>query len=290
MVHICDCFPARIRYALAELPETLDETYERTLRDINKANWEFARRMFQFVAVASRPLHVTELAELLAFDFESGSIPEFYEDWRVENPADAVLSTCSTLLSIVDNHGSPVIQFSHFSVKEFLTSSRLAEVTDIISRYHISVIPAHTLVAQACLGILLHLDKDVTSDSLIDFPLAKYAAEHWVDHARSEDVSRNVDVGMKQLFDPNKPHLSICVWICDPAVQHVQWWEREQYETPATSTNLLALCRFLGLTSCCRVPYQRALTDRGLTKLHWQCDSITSSFAKWTRESCFDAY
>ena len=37
MVHICDCIPARIRHALAELAETLDETYERNLRGINKA-------------------------------------------------------------------------------------------------------------------------------------------------------------------------------------------------------------------------------------------------------------
>ena len=219
MVHICDCIPARIRHALAELPETLDETYERTLGGINKANWEFARRMFQFVSVASRPLSVKELADMLAFDFEAGSIPEFCEDWRLEDPADAVLSTCSTLLSIVNDRGSPVIQFSHFSVREFLTSTRLAETSDIISRrYHVSMTPAHTLVAQACLSILLHLDKDVTKDSLGDFPLATYAAEHWVDHARFEDVSQNVEDGMNQLFDPRKPHLSICVWICDPAV------------------------------------------------------------------------
>jgi ankyrin repeat protein len=221
MVHICDCIPARIRHALDELPETLDETYERTLRGINKANWEFAHRMFQFVSVASRPLYVEELADLLAFDFEEGSIPKFHEDWRLEDPVDAVLSTCSTLLAIVgdDDEGIAVIQFSHFSVKEFLTSTRLAEATDIISRrYHVSMTPAHTRVAQACLGILLHLDKDVTSDSLKDFPLAEYAAEHWADHARFDDVSRNVGDGMKQLFDLSKLHLRICVWICDPTV------------------------------------------------------------------------
>ena len=120
MVHICDCIPARIRHALAELPETLDETYERTLRGINKANWEFAHRMFQFVSVASRPLRVKKLADLLAFDFDAGSIPKFYEDWRLEDPVDAVLSTCSTLLAIVNDQCSPIIQFSHFSVKEFL--------------------------------------------------------------------------------------------------------------------------------------------------------------------------
>ena len=219
VVHICDCTPAGIRHALAELPETLDETYRRTLQGINNANWELAHRMFQFVSVASRPLHVKELADLLAFDFEAGSIPKFNKDWRQENPADAVLSTCSTLLTIANDQGFPVIQFSHLSVQEFLTSSRLAEATDINSRrYHVSMTPAHTLVAQASLGILLHLDKDITHwhDSLEDFPLAEYAAVHWIDHARFKDVSQNVEDGMKQLFDPRKPHLEICLWIYEP--------------------------------------------------------------------------
>jgi hypothetical protein len=156
------------------LPETLDETYERALREINKADWEFAHRLFQFVSVASRPLRVEELAEMLAFDFMTGPIPKFREDWRLDDPVDAVLSTSSSLLVLVDGgfyHGfNKVIQFSHFSVKEFLTSARLAVTSDIIThRYHISMTPAHALAAQACLGILLHLDKDVTSDSLEDF-------------------------------------------------------------------------------------------------------------------------
>jgi ankyrin repeat protein len=220
VVYICDCIPAGIQHALAELPETLDETYQRILQRINKANWEFAHRLFQFVAVASRPLRVEELAELLAFEFEAGQIPKFHEGWRLEDPVDAVLSTCTSLLAIVDGERpfGKVIQFSHFSVKEFLISTRLAETRDINPRrYHVSMTPAHTLVAQACLGILLHLGKGViTSDSLGNFPLAKYAAEHWADHARSEDVSQNVKNGMKQMFDPSKPHLSVCVWIYDP--------------------------------------------------------------------------
>ena len=192
MVHICNRFPSDILHALAELPETLDETYERTLRGINKADWKIAHRMFQFVSVASRPLHVKELADLLAFDFETKSIPKFNEDWCLDDPAVAILPTCSTLLAIVNHQGSPVVQFSHFSVKEFLTSTRLSKSIDSISRYHVSMTPAHTLVAQACLGILLHLDKDDTRGSLEGLPLFEYAAEHWVDHARFEDVSRSL--------------------------------------------------------------------------------------------------
>ena len=192
--------------------------YKRTLREISKANWKFAHRLFQFVAVASRPLRVEELAELLAFDFKTRPISKFHEDWRLEDPVDAVLSVSSSLLTVVDIEGSLVVQFSHFSVKEYLTSARLAEASDIVlRRYHVSMTPAHTLASQACLGILLHLDKDVvTRNSLKDFPLAEYAAEHWVDHARFEDVSRNVEDGLKQLFDPSKPHLSVSVWIHNP--------------------------------------------------------------------------
>jgi hypothetical protein len=114
--------------------------------------------------VASRPLRVKELAEFLGFDFISGPIPKYQKGWLMEDPIDAVLSTTSSLLAVVDYDGSPVIQFSHFSVKEFLTSSRLAEANDIVlRRYHIYLTHAHTLTAQACLGMLLHLDKGKAS-------------------------------------------------------------------------------------------------------------------------------
>jgi len=199
------------------LPEALNEIYERTLRNINEESSEPVHRLFQCVAVASRPLRVEELADFLAFDFSAGPIPKFREDWRVKNPVDAVLSTCSPLLSCVDVNGSQVIQFSHLSVKEFLTSSRFAEKGNTISRrYHVSMTPAHTLVAQACLGILLHLDKNDARGSLQKFPLAEYAAKHWFEHARFEGVSESVEEGTKQLFDRSKTHLAVWLSIYDP--------------------------------------------------------------------------
>jgi Ankyrin repeats (3 copies)/Ankyrin repeat len=232
IVYLRLCLPGRIRHALDELPETLDETYEVALQNINKANWEFAYRLLQCVAVAFRPLRVAELAEVLSFDFKTGHIPKFHEDLRLEDPVEAVLSTTSSLLTIVDVEGSPVIQFSHFSVKEYLTSDRLAQTNDIISRrYHISMTPAHTLAAQACLGILLHLDINVINrDNLEKYPLAEYAAEHWTNHARFEGVSGNVEDGMKRLFDPNEQHLAIWVWIYDPV--QALWQRTSRVEMP----------------------------------------------------------
>ena len=198
------------------MPETLDETYARTLEEIDEQNWEYAHRLFQCVAAASRPLLVSELAEFLAFDFEAESTPTFLIDWRPEDPTNTVLSICSSFLAVVKRlDGSPVVQFAHFSVKEYLTSARLAKANDTISRFQISMTAAHTIVAQGCLGVLLHLDENVTRDSLEKFPLAEYAAEHWMGHARTEHVSSNVQEGMKRLFDPNRSHLSVWVWIYD---------------------------------------------------------------------------
>ena len=216
LAHLRHCLRGRIRRALDDLPDTLDETYARTLEGIGGQNWECAHRLFQCVAVASRPLRVEELAEFLAFDFEEGSTPSFLTEWRPEDPAHAVLSTCTSLLAVVTVDEFPVIQFAHFSVKEYLTSGRLAEAKDTVSRFHVSMTPAHTIVAQACLGVLLHLDENITEDSLEEFPLAKYAAEHWVKHAQIESVSSKLQDGMKQLFDPGKNHLSVWGWIHDP--------------------------------------------------------------------------
>jgi hypothetical protein len=167
--------------------------------------------------VVSRLLRVKKLAEILALDFNAGLIPKFHEDWRLDDPLEAVLSTCSTLLSLVNVDDSPVIQLSHFSVKEFLMSNRFAERCDTISyRYHVSMTLAHTLIAQACLGTLLYLDENVTRDGLRNVPLARYAAEHWFEHARFEGVSENAEEGMKRLFDQWKPHLVIWLWIFNP--------------------------------------------------------------------------
>jgi hypothetical protein len=103
------CLPPRIRNALDELPESLDETYKRILQCINKQNREFAHRIFQCIAVASRPLRVEELAEFLALDFDGSPTPTYQATWRPEDPLFAIFSTCSSLLAVVEVEGSEVI-------------------------------------------------------------------------------------------------------------------------------------------------------------------------------------
>ena len=210
-----------VRGILSRLPKTLDDTYERILRDIHNDNKIHARRLLHCLAVAVRPLRVEELAEILAFDFDTakGDIPEYHADWRWKDQEEAVLSTCASLITIAEHNGSNeskrVVQFSHFSVKEFLMSDRLAAPIRDVSQYHILPEPAHTILAQACLGFLLHLDDHVDTERVKDFPLAKYAAEYWAAHAQFQGVASHVKCGMETLFDPDKPYFASWVGIHD---------------------------------------------------------------------------
>ena len=132
-------------------------TYEQILKGIPKAKEEQARRLSQCLTVAVQPLRVEELTELLAFDFGAsagGEIPKLSADWRLRDQEEVILSICSSLITIVQNYKSPVVQFSHFSVKEYLTSPHLAHRNCDISHFHIQLEPAHTILTQACLGTL----------------------------------------------------------------------------------------------------------------------------------------
>src|SRR5260221_5759934 len=258
------CFPSRFLRTLDTLPESLDETYERILREIKKPNRDHALRLLQCLVVATRPLRVEELAEVMAVDFDSADgIPKLNPDWRWEDQEPALLSSCSSLITIVninhtddndnnndnvntndntnndadddddnlyhlfsDDYGdgdgndkgnvndeevveARIVQFSHFSVKEFLTSPRLVAPSRDVSHYHILLEPSHTVMSQACLSILLRSDDPVDHTSAgVDSPLARYAAQHWVTHAQFGNVSLHLQNAMECLFDTGNPYFS----------------------------------------------------------------------------------
>jgi len=84
-----------------------------------------------------------------------------------------------------------------------------------VSRYHIRLDAAHTILAQACLGVLLRLDDGIDRDKIKNFPLAPYAAQYWDTHARVEAVSSRIRDGMECLFDADRPHFATWLWIYD---------------------------------------------------------------------------
>jgi hypothetical protein len=180
------------------------------LKEIKKPNRDHARRLLQCLVVAVRPLQVEELAEVLAVDFDdAGGIPKLNASWRWEDQEQALLSSCSSLITIVNDSHSRVVQFSHFSVKEFLTSPRLLSSSADVLRYHVDLESAHTILAQACLSVLLQSDdRDERHRVQRSLPLVQYAARHWVSHAQFRDVSTHLRKGVEDLFDIDKPYFS----------------------------------------------------------------------------------
>ena len=262
------CLPPSVRRTLNELPESLDTTYERVLKEIQKPNGDLARRLLQCLVVAIRPLGVKELAEVLAVDFDDAEgIPKLKPNWRWEDQERALLTSCSSLIIIVETEYSRVVQFSHFSVKEFLTSERLATSSGDVSRYYIDVEPAHTILAQACMGVLIQPDDRVeTNDIGKRSPLAGYAAEHWVTHAQFERVSSSLRRAMEYLFDSEKPYFAAWVQLydidTDSEDSSLHWFAVEP-KSGTTPLYYAALCGFQGLVEYLVVKYPQHLNTRG---------------------------
>ena len=274
------CLPPSIRRTLKELPESLDETYERVLRDIKKPNRDLSHRLLQCLVVAIRPLQVKELAEVLAVDFDDGEgTPKLNSSWRWEDHEQALLLSCSSLISIVEN-GDPAdidrgsgddsrtVQFSHFSVKEFLTSSRLATPCRDVSRYYIDLEPSHTVMTQACLSVLLRLNDRAEDDGVGNgSSLARYAAEHWVTHAQFQNVSSRVRNSMECLFDPDKPYFT--TWLrlhdVDKDLQTSPFFHFVPPDPKLDAGPLYyaALCGFQGLVEYLIVKYPHLVNSTG---------------------------
>lgn len=76
-----------------------------------------------------------------------------------------------------------MVQFAHFSVKEYLTSVRISKSP--ASSYHMDEIPAQNYLAQVCFAYLIYVGARkpaFTTKIFKDFPLLHYAANCWQYH------------------------------------------------------------------------------------------------------------
>ena len=268
------CLPPSIRRTLKELPESLDETYERVLREIKQPNRDLAHRLLQCLVVAIRPLRVEELAEVLVVDFDDGEgTPKLNASWRWEDHEQALLLSCSSLISIAENDDhvdidrddgdysddSRVVQFSHFSVKEFLTSPRLIAPSRDVSRYHIDLEPSHTVMAQACLSVLLRLDDSADENNVGNSSsLARYASKHWVTHAQFQNVSSHIRNAMECLFDLDKPYFAAWLRLYDVDIDSKTsplYYFAPVPKSDAGPLYYAALCGFKGLVENLSIKY-----------------------------------
>ncbi|PKY06986.1 purine and uridine phosphorylase [Aspergillus campestris IBT 28561] len=124
----------KLRESLRSLPKTLEETYGRILANIDEIYRDYAIRILQFLTYSERPLTIEEVVDALVVD-PDGDIPFDPED-RMPEPRD-IMRICPSLITLVvrteedyleydDPKYVTVLQLAHFSVQQYLVSTRIA--------------------------------------------------------------------------------------------------------------------------------------------------------------------
>ena len=86
-----------IKEQLNNLPEGLDETYDRTLLGIDKKDCGYTKTFLLWLCFAVRPLTLKELAATVTVDFAAKNGPQFENENKIQNISD-VLKMCSSFV------------------------------------------------------------------------------------------------------------------------------------------------------------------------------------------------
>ncbi|KAL6358357.1 hypothetical protein LRP88_08542 [Fusarium phalaenopsidis] len=180
---LAECLsPNAIETALESLPRDLNETYYRMLQNIPPTYKSGAIRLLQFLVYAKRPLKLSEAVEVIATQIDREP-RRFHVGNRLFSGTD-VLRYCPSLVLIADvtRYGETVqeLHLAHFSVKEYLLKE---DQFDLKS--------ASITITRTCLTYLTDI-KSSHSRIKHDFPMARYAAEFWMDYAVSAETSEDI--------------------------------------------------------------------------------------------------
>ncbi|KAJ7135325.1 hypothetical protein C8R46DRAFT_1201582 [Mycena filopes] len=209
------CSPQQdLQGTLDGLPRDLPATYVRILSrisELSKHNERCAYHLFNWLAYSLRPLHLNELAQVLAVDFATNSSATFQEGWIPRDFREDISRICLSLVHITPDG---IVQFAHFSVKEFLISKDLETLSSselrAFSPFKIEAEIAHTIIATSCLAYLLWLGNlEAARSNMVEinrqYPLAKYSSQNAVPHAQFGHVCDNVLAMLQSLFIEDSP-------------------------------------------------------------------------------------
>ena len=159
------------------VPEDIDATYERILKEINKkprTQRELARSVLMWTAYAREPLSIDDLALMISIKRDTKSL----EDLKSSIPTEKkILDACANLISL-DRDTDRHVRFVHFSVQEFLTHSQ----SKYIKTFNIEHEVAHREIAQACMIFLTLSPRRKDS-------LGQYTLHEWPHHLLAGDLN-----------------------------------------------------------------------------------------------------
>ncbi|KAH7006849.1 hypothetical protein EDB80DRAFT_578291, partial [Ilyonectria destructans] len=141
--------------ALASLPATLEETYERSLLAVEEKRREGFRHILRWLSFSARPMHLDEIAEVLAVDVAAKPRPHYDPRKRLVN-SERFFHKHSNLISVLTIKGKAEqhqeLRLAHLSVRDYLLSKKI--VGSPASYFSIDSLSANRSIAEACIGYL----------------------------------------------------------------------------------------------------------------------------------------
>ena len=224
-----------IKAALRNLPNGLDDTYERVLSDIllkTPAEAETVRTILKWLFGSYFPLTLAELAEAVSIQPEDTFLNM---DMVATDPEDLV-ALCRSLVVIDRSYNPPLVALTHFTVKEYLRSDRLANSSARF--FQLPESHTHRDLAGICIQYLAFRDfadttllaTMTTTDraALLSrrYALLFYAAEHWAKHLKASEIcardfARDIVPKLQWFLQPDVDghHYSFWRSVCNTSIR-----------------------------------------------------------------------
>jgi ankyrin repeat protein len=229
-----------------ELPTGLSERYDRILKNINdlaKPRRLLAHKVFFWITVARRPLHVKEVSGLLAVKPSSDRANAFEQSRRmISDPESTILSVCGSLIT-ARGPGRALYPI-HFTVTEYLkqyleSSERLDEITGYYDARQLQ--SNDSLAAAVCIRYLsldfiagIHEELPskyseavaIFSSNTPNLDILQYATTHWFHHLqRVESPELFLLAVAEEFLDDARPNLEV-FW-------HLYWFSAPESKESA---------------------------------------------------------
>ncbi|KAI0181782.1 hypothetical protein GGR52DRAFT_55354 [Hypoxylon sp. FL1284] len=134
-----------IRQSLNQLPQDLDETYDRILARIPATDQEFARRILLWVSFSAKPLTLKELHTAIAIEADMDYVdPEAL----LHDPSD-ILGLVSGLVTVTEQGH---VAIAHMSVRDYLLSPAVRRSGAATRVFALAARPANAALFRCCMA------------------------------------------------------------------------------------------------------------------------------------------
>ena len=167
---LCDAeSDAEIKRVLNNLPKDLSETYARLLKRITGSQrQELAKRIFQWIICARRPLHVNELREGIAFTIKD----QFFDREKLPTDMPRLIRGCGNL--VVIDEDTEQVRLAHYTVQQYiLLKEGISQ--DPCQPYCFTYDEANNAIGETCIAYLSFSDFERQISRAINKPLVEMA-------------------------------------------------------------------------------------------------------------------